>query len=180
MQEVQLHDLTFVPYIPEERILATIRELAAAIDRDYADDPPLVLAILNGAFVFAADLMRSCAQEYEIAFTRVASYSGTASTGAVEIVVPLRENVSGRRILVVEDIVDSGRTLHFLESYLHDLGATQVDIAALFVKPDAVQFELPITYRGFDIPNDFVVGYGMDYNGLGRGLTGLWTLKKEA
>ncbi len=167
---IRLHDLEFAPFISEEQLQQRINEMGAAITADFKGRNPMFLGVLNGAFIFAADLIRACDMDCEISFIRLASYSGTASSGSVATVIGLREDVRGRHVIIVEDIVDSGRTLHQFLPDLRELEPASISIAALLVKPDAMEFEVKPDYVGFEIPMKFVVGYGLDYNGLGRNL----------
>ncbi len=176
---VQIHDLRFEPYLGSRKIAARVQALGRQIRQNYEGKRPLFVSVLNGAFVFAADLMRACeGLEAEIAFVRLASYEGTQSSGKVNTLLGLEpETVAGRHLLLVEDIVDSGRTLHFFLEDLRKMNPASIELAVLLRKPEAVEFELPVRYLGFDIPNKFVVGYGLDYNGLGRNLKGIYQLR---
>lgn len=174
-QTVQLHDLTFQPYLSAERIQERIREMGAAIQADYTDQPPAFLVMLKGAFVFAADLIRACRTHSEINFVRLASYQGTNSTGELTIQLPPDPSeIAGRHILIIEDIVDSGNTMSQFLPRLAALQPASVRIATLLFKPDALQHDIPLNYVGFEIPDRFVVGYGLDYDGLGRNLPGIY------
>lgn len=174
---MRLHDLEFGPFISAEQVKQRVGELGAALTADYKSRTPLLLGVLNGAFIFAADLIRACDMDCEISFIRLASYAGTASSGAVATVIGLREDVRGRDVIIVEDIVDSGRTLHEFLPDLWKLEPASVRVAALLVKPEALEFEIKVDYTGFEIPSKFVVGYGLDYNGLGRNVEGIWQLE---
>ncbi len=173
---MRLHDLEFVPFLSAEDLKQRVEEMGAALTADYQGRTPLLLGVLNGAFIFAADLMRACQMDCEMSFIRLASYAGTASSGSVATVIGLREDVRGRDVIIVEDIVDSGRTLHEFLPDLWKLEPASVRIAALLVKPEALEFEVKIDYTGFEIPSKFVVGYGLDYDGLGRNLADIWQL----
>jgi hypoxanthine phosphoribosyltransferase len=168
LDHISLHDKQFEPYLPASQLGASIRQLATQLNHDYAGKTPLLVAVLNGSFMFAADLMKALAIECEICFIRVASYQGTSSTGTVQEVLGLTEEIRGRHVIIVEDIVDTGHTMRRL---LDTLGAHQpesLEVATLFLKPECLQHELPIRYVGLSIPNDFIVGYGLDFDGLGR------------
>jgi len=167
---VTLHDKQFRPYLPAERLYAALDEVAARLNADYADRRPLFVVVLTGAFMFAADLLRRVAVPCEIAFVRVASYEGTGSSGLVQEVLGLREDVAGRHLILVEDIVDTGTTLHYLLPRMRALGPASVEVATLFFKPASLRHDVALRYVGLEIPNDFVVGYGLDYDGLGRNL----------
>lgn len=176
MSQVQVHDKTFVPFIGKEKIAARIQELGRQIDADYAGKNPLFLAILNGSFIFAADLFRAITIEAEISFIKLASYKGTTSTGNVITAIGMEEKLNGRHIVIVEDIVDTGKTL---SSFLPDLQQRQpasLKIATFLTKPEALQHDVKTDYVGFEIENKFVVGYGLDYDGHGRNLPELYQL----
>jgi hypoxanthine phosphoribosyltransferase len=174
-QTLRLHDLTFEPYLTADRIQQRVRELGAAIQADYADRRPAFLVLLKGAFIFAADLIRACDLRTEVNFVRLASYQGTSSAGTVAVHLPPNPaEIAGRDLIVVEDIVDSGNTLtHFLPELIA-LQPASISIATLLFKPAALQHELQLDYVGFEIPDRFVVGYGLDYDGLGRSLPAIY------
>lgn len=175
-KRITAHDLTFEPLIKQQEIKDKIAAIGQQITKDYEGKRPLFLCILNGSFIFAADLVRACELECEISFLRFSSYEGTQSTGQVSTVFGLDTAVKDRHIIVVEDIVDSGQTLqHFMFS-LKDLNPASIALAVLLLKPDALKFELKIDYLGFEISNKFVVGYGLDYNGLCRNLDEIYQL----
>lgn len=176
---ITAHDLRFEPFIGEAELASKVKELGATIRQDFEGKRPLFVSVLNGAFVFAADLIRAANIECEIAFVRLASYEGTASTGQVETIFGLDIEVKNRHVIVVEDIVDSGRTLNYFMSQLLDLRPASISLAALLFKPDALQLPVKIDYLGFEIPNKFVVGYGLDYNGLCRNLPSIYQLVEE-
>lgn len=167
---LQIHDKLFVPYLDAATIAARIAELGAAISADYKGKKPLLLGVLNGAFIFAADLFRRLDIEAEICFVKLASYEGTSSSGTVTTVIGLTEDISGRHVIVVEDIIDTGRTLSQFIPELQKQDAASVKLVALLSKPEARKVALEADYTGFVIPDKFVVGYGLDYDGLGRNL----------
>jgi hypoxanthine phosphoribosyltransferase len=170
MSVIRVHDKSFDVYLSEPVIQQRIRELAADINRDYKGIRPVFIAILNGSFMFAADLFRSLDIEAELCFIKLASYKGMKSSGNVVTSIGLEDDLYGRDVIIVEDIVDTGKTLHdFLPKLLHQQPKS-LKIAALLHKPEATEFPLQLDYVGFDIPNKFVVGYGLDYDGLGRNL----------
>ncbi|HVZ55093.1 MAG TPA: hypoxanthine phosphoribosyltransferase [Chitinophagaceae bacterium] len=176
MAIIKVHDKYFETYLSEEVIQKRVAELADAINRDYAGKRPLFIAILNGAFMFAADLFKSLSIEAEITFVKLVSYRGTSSSGSVVTAVGLMDDLFGRDVILVEDIVDTGKTLsEFLPKLQHQQPAS-LRIASLLHKPAATQYPLTIDYLGFPIDNRFVVGYGLDYDGLGRNLTALYQL----
>ena len=171
---ITAHDLSFEPFISEAVITARAKLLGRNIREHYEGRRPLFIGVLNGAFVFAADLVRASGTECEVAFVRLTSYEGTASSGKITTVLGLDFEVKNRHIIVVEDIVDSGRTLHFFFEELKKLEPASIALAALLYKPEALQFPIKIDYLGFEIPNKFVVGYGLDYNGLCRNLPSIY------
>ncbi len=176
METVQVKDKKFRVLIPEEKIKARIAEVAAEITRDLEGKHPLLLAVLNGSFMFAADLIRGICTPCEITFVRMASYEGTQSTGRVKELLGLKEDIEGRTVVIVEDIIDSGLTMKELLAPLDGKHPAELRIASLLVKPGNLKVDLSITYRCFDIPNDFIVGYGLDYDGEGRNLRDIYTV----
>ena len=174
---VQLHDKQFVSYLSEADIIGRVKQIALQINKDLEGEKPVFLAILNGAFMFAADLFKTVNLDCEICFIRLASYWGTKSTGNVVTLLGLDHDVSGRTVIILEDIIDTGRTLHEFLPKLKEREPKDIKIASLLVKSDALQFDLKIDYRGFNIPDKFVVGYGLDYDGLGRNLKEIYQLK---
>jgi hypoxanthine phosphoribosyltransferase len=173
-KRITLHDKSFDINIPERKILQAIEMVAARISADYKDKKPLFLAVLNGAFMFAADLMKETSIACEISFLRVSSYQNMHSTGQVSEVIGLKEEIKNRHIIILEDIVDTGHTVYALLQNLTAREPASIEIAALLLKPDCVQHPLQVKYIGLSIPNDFVVGYGLDYNGLGRNLRDIY------
>ena len=166
--------------VTEEDLQAKIRELAARIDADYADRDLLLVGVLKGAVMAMADLARALQQHVEMDWMAVSSYgSGTKSSGVVRILKDLDRDITGREVLIVEDIVDSGLTLSWLKSNLESRGAKSVEILAILRKPDAANVEVPVKYVGFEIPSDFVVGYGLDYNEKYRNLPFVGVLAKH-
>lgn len=173
---IQVKDKKFTSYINEAQIKNRITELGADINKDYENKNPLFIGILNGAFMFAADLFKELTIEAEICFIKLASYKGTKSTGNVITSVGLDEQVNGRHVVIVEDIVDTGKTLY---AYLPQLFVQQpasIKIAALLHKPEALEYPLNIDYLGFEVENKFLIGYGLDYDGLGRNLKEIFQL----
>jgi hypoxanthine phosphoribosyltransferase len=176
MGVIKVHDKSFETYLSEETILQRVKEMAAAINHDYAGKRPLFIAILNGSFMFAADLFKHVTVEAELCFIKLASYKGMKSSGKVFTSIGLEEDLFGRDVVIVEDIVDTGKTLHkFLPKLMHQQPKT-LRIAALLHKPEATEYPLKLDYTGFTIPNKFVVGYGLDYDGLGRNLNEIYQL----
>lgn len=178
MSIVKIKDKTFETSISEADIKTRIKEVAARINKDMADKNPLFLGVLNGAFVFAADLMREVTIPCEISFVKLASYQGITSTGKVHEVLGINEDLTGRHIIVVEDIVDTGRTMKQMIESLGTRNPASVSICSLFVKPDKLEEDIDIKYPCFSIPNDFIVGYGLDYDQQGRNLKEIYTLVK--
>ena len=170
MNTIQVKDKRFSLYIPEEKIKARVKEVAEQIDADLKDKHPLFLVILNGSFVFAADLLRDINFPCEITFVKMSSYEGTSTTGKVKQLIGLNENVTGRTVVIVEDIIESGYTMKEMLHMLDEKNPKEVYITSLFVKPGCLKVDLKIDYRCFDIEDDFIVGYGLDYNHEGRNL----------
>ncbi|WP_400192001.1 hypoxanthine phosphoribosyltransferase [Hymenobacter sp. B81] len=171
---ISLHNKAFAPYLPEARLTDAVRAVAARLNQDYADQVPLFVAVLNGSFMFAADLLKEITVPCEVTFIRVASYEGTGSTGQVKEILGLQEDVRGRHLVILEDIVDTGHTMQALLAQLRALEPASVEVATLLIKPDCLQHPLHVKYQGLAIPNDFVVGYGLDYDGLGRNYRDLY------
>jgi hypoxanthine phosphoribosyltransferase len=170
MSTIKVHDKTFGPFLSEQEIQLQIKKIAAAINADYAGLRPMFIAILNGSFMFAADLFKNLTIDAEICFIKLASYKGTTSSGQVITAIGLDVDLIGKDVIIIEDIIDTGKTLNeFLPKLMHQQPAS-LKIAALLHKPDAVRYPIRIDYLGFSIPNRFVVGYGLDYDGLGRNL----------
>ena len=176
---IQLLDKKFKPYILQGEINQAVNKIAEEIDRDYHDKSPLLIGVLNGAFIFASDLCRDITLDIEITFVRLKSYVGTVSSGDVQSIIGLQEKIEDRDIIIVEDIVDTGNTLVKFIPLLKESGATSVKIAALLFKPQSLQHPLTVDYVGFEIPNTFVVGYGLDYEGLGRNWKDIHQLADE-
>jgi hypoxanthine phosphoribosyltransferase len=178
MAAIKVHDKYFVPWLSEATIAERIKEIAAQITDDYAGKRPLFIGILNGAFMFASDLFKSIQLDAEISFIKLASYKGTKSTGQVITAIGLDMDLNGRDIIIVEDIIDTGKTLtEFLPQLRHQQPAS-LKIAVLLHKPDATVHPIHIDYCCFSIPNKFVVGYGLDYNGLGRNIASIYQLQE--
>jgi hypoxanthine phosphoribosyltransferase len=176
MQLVQVRDKQFEPYLSEAVILEKVKGLAAQLNKDYDDKKPLLIAILNGSFIFAADLFRHLTVEAEISFIKLASYKGTRSSGHVITAIGLDTDVTGRHVIVVEDIIDTGKTLTAFLPQLYNQQPASLKIAVLLHKPEATVYPINIDYCCFSIPNKFVVGYGLDYDGFGRNLPEIYQL----
>ena len=176
MSIIRVHDKQFEPYLDARTISERIQSLAANLSADYTGKKPLFIAILNGSFMFAADLFRELTIDAEICFIKLASYKGTKSTGHVITAIGMDTDLYGREVVILEDIVDTGKTLsEFLPQLNHQQPAT-LKIVALLHKPEATVFPIKIDYLGFSIPNKFVVGYGLDYDGLGRNIREIYKL----
>lgn len=176
MAIVKVHDKSFETYLSEETILQRIKQLAEAINKDYAGKRPLFIVILNGSFMFAADIFKQLTIEAELCFIKLASYKGMKSSGKVVTSIGLEEDLFGKDVIILEDIVDTGKTLHnFLPKLVHQQPKS-LKIVTLLHKPEATEHPLTLDYVGFEIPNKFVVGYGLDYDGLGRNLKEIYQL----
>lgn len=171
---MKVKDLTFRKFIAEKEIMHRVRELAGQINQDYAGRIPLFLPILNGSFIFASDLLREVSLECRISFVKHASYQGTSSTGQLKTLIGLNESIFNQDIIVVEDIMDTGLTLSKVADELRGLGTKSVEIITLIRKAPARDHAVKPKYIGFDIENEFVLGYGLDYEGLGRNLRDLY------
>jgi hypoxanthine phosphoribosyltransferase len=174
---MKIKDLTFKQYINKSQIQQKVRELSAQIDLDYKDKAPLFLPILNGSFMFAADLIKGVNLPCKVSFVKVSSYSGTASSGQLKSLIGLEESLFNQDILIIEDIVDTGLTLQRIVEELKSLGTRSVEVVALLRKQQAREKGVAIKYTGFEIDNEFVVGYGLDYDGFGRNLKEIYQLK---
>lgn len=176
MPVIRVHDKQFEPYLTAEEIAQRIRMIAQQINENYAGKRPLFIAILNGSFMFASDLFKEIHIDAEICFIKLASYKGTKSSGHVITAIGLDMDIIGRDIIIVEDIVDTGKTLSEFLPQIHHQQPASVAIAALLHKPEATVYPLKIDYLGFTIPNKFVLGYGLDYDGLGRNIREIYRL----
>lgn len=176
MQTIQIKDKTFTVSLSEADILQQVKRVAADINRDYQGETPVFLAVLNGSFIFAADLMREITLPAEIQFVKMASYSGVSSTGCVKDLIGLNIDLKGRPVIIIEDIIDSGLTMVHLLDLLKKHEPKSVDICSLPVKPNNLKVALDIRYTCLEIPNDFIVGYGLDYDGLGRNTRDIYTV----
>ncbi|WP_341841267.1 hypoxanthine phosphoribosyltransferase [Chitinophaga caseinilytica] len=173
---IQVHDKKFVPYITEEKLQARIKEMAQQISLDLEGKRPLFIAILNGSFMFAADMFKYLHIEAEISFIKLASYKGTKSTGNVITAIGLDEDLFGRTVVILEDIVDTGKTLSQFLPQLEHQQPERLMVASLLTKPEALTHPVKIDYLGFSVPNKFLLGYGLDYDGLGRNLPEIYQL----
>lgn len=177
-KKIKLHNLTFQPYLSEATIQERVQALGKELVIEYKDKNPLFVAILNGAFIFAADLVREFNHNCELTFVKLKSYAGLESTVDIMTRIGLETEVSGRHIIIVEDIVDTGNTMYNFLLELNQLKPLSISIASLLVKPDALLHPIDIKYIGFNIPTDFVIGYGLDYDGLGRNYKDIYQLEK--
>jgi hypoxanthine phosphoribosyltransferase len=176
---IVVHDKRFVPFIAESKLTAGIKNLAETLNRDYHGKRPLFISILNGSFMFSADLFKYLTIEAEICFIKLASYKGTRSSGQVVTAIGLDTDIKGRDIVILEDIIDTGKTLSQFLPQVYNQQPESLKIAVLLHKPEATIFPVAIDYICFTIPNKFVLGYGLDYNGLGRNLSELYQLKED-
>ena len=173
---IQLHDKSFVPFISSEEIDFAIANMAKQMDDDFFDETPVFVGILNGSFMVLSDLMEHYRGMCEVSFMKLASYEGTESTNTVKQLIGINENLEGRTVVIVEDIVDTGNTIEELKAIFKDKKVKHLKIATLFFKPEAYKKDIKIDYIGIRIPNKFIVGYGLDYDGLGRNLADVYQL----
>lgn len=180
MEKVTLHDKTFRKFLPYEKISAAIDVIADRINEDFKDckDIPVLLCVLNGSIMFTAELMKRLSFNCQIVSTKLTSYEGTSTSGKVKQAMGLTSDISGRRVIVVEDIVDSGNTIVELKRILKEKGAAESRICTLLLKPDAYKKDIHLDYVAMEIPNDFIVGFGLDYDELGRNLKDIYTLDR--
>mgnify|MGYP003686589643 FL=1 len=176
MDTVKLHDLSFKSFINEDEINSIVQSLATKVAEDCEGEIPLFIGILNGSFMFVSDFVKTYKGNCEISFVKLASYEGTSSTEKVKQLVGINENLEGRTVVILEDIIDTGNTLQEIYNIFKDKKVKQLKIATLFFKPDVFKKALPIDYIGKSIPDKFIVGYGLDYNGLGRNLPKIYQL----
>lgn len=179
MSAIQVKDKKFVPYLTAAQIQEQVKRLGAELNRDYECMCPLFIAILNGSFMFASDLFKELTIEAEICFIKLASYKGTKSTGQVITSIGLDESLKNRHVVIVEDIVDTGKTLHEFLPQLADQQPASLKIASLLHKPDALAYPVKIDYLGFNVPDKFLLGYGLDYDGLARNLKEIYRLIED-
>ena len=179
MDTIQIKDKQFSISIKEEDILKEVKRVADEINRDLKDKNPLFLSVLNGSFMFTADLIKHIAIPCEVSFVKLASYQGVSSTGTIKEVIGINEDIAGRTIVIVEDIVDTGLTMQRLIETLGTRHPKEILIASLLVKPEKLKVKLDINYVAMEIPNDFIVGYGLDYDGYGRNYPDIYTVVEE-
>ena len=176
MKRVHLLDKEFVFYISEEQIQAAVRTLAHKINQDFHGKEVIFLGILNGVFMFASDLMKHIDLKCQISFLKIASYEGTSSSGKVKRLIGINEDIKDHTVIILDDIVDSGLTMDHIMKQLVGYEPDEIIIATMFFKPKAYKMNFPVDYVGMEIPNDFIIGYGLDYNGFGRNLSSLYKL----
>ncbi len=177
MAVIKVHDKEFETYLSSESIEKRVEEIAAALNKEYSGKQPLFISILNGAFMFTADLFRHLTIDAELCFIKLASYKGMKSTGKITTSIGLEEDIFGKDIIILEDIVDTGKTLHGSLPKLFHQQPNSLKIVTLLHKPEATEYPHQLDYIGFAIPNKFVIGYGLDYDGLGRNLKEIYQLK---
>ena len=177
MMTINVLDKKFVPYLSAETIAERIEELATKINEDYADKNPIFIGILNGSFMFASDLYKQITVSSTISFIKLVSYKGTTSTGTVITSIGLEEDLTGRNVILIEDIVDTGKTLSEFLPTIQKQQPNSIKICTLLQKPEALLHPLEVDYVGFQIPNKFVVGFGLDYDGYGRNLKEIYQLE---
>jgi len=174
MSRIKAHGKEFETFLTHETIIKRIEEVCKLLSEKYAGRTPVFLGIMNGAFMFAAEVMKKMTIECEISFVKLKSYVGDQSSGEITQMLGLDCNLAGRDVIILEDIVDSGRTLHYFFPELKKQTPNSISLFSLLVKPDAMQFKIPIDYAGFAVPNLFLIGFGLDYDGLGRNLSDIY------
>lgn len=180
MKQVSYNGLTFVPFLERETIAKRVNEIAARIKQDTPQGSvPLFICVLNGAFPFASDLFRAVDMDAEITFIRLKSYEGTGTTGVVKQVMGLNENIKDRRVIIIEDIIDTGNTIKRLVEDLGKMEPADIKVATLLFKPQAVKCDIKPDYVGFEIPTKFIIGYGLDLDGMARNLPDIYVLKND-
>jgi hypoxanthine phosphoribosyltransferase len=179
MKSLKVHDKHFIQYLDESVILDRIYHIAQCINQDYKDRKPLFLVILNGAFMFASDLFKSLEIDAEISFVKISSYHGMTSSGNINTIIGLDQDIAGRDIIILEDIIDTGKTLYEFLKQLKSENPASVAVAALLHKYDANKYSIKIDYLGFKVSNKFLLGYGLDYDGLGRNLRDIYHLEAQ-
>jgi hypoxanthine phosphoribosyltransferase len=180
VKRIKIHDRSFRLFIQNKKIRTVVEQMAKSMNHDLAGKKPLFVCILNGSFIFASELFRRIEQiGPEITFVRLASYSGEKTGGTVRPLLGLHENIEGRTVVILEDIIDTGLTINHIYEQLKEMNPRQIIIATLLLKPDALREEVQIDYVGLRIPNDFIVGYGLDYEGYGRNLNDIYSIINE-
>ena len=176
MEKLQIKDKTFAVSIPAAQLQKEICRVAGELNRNMEGKEPLFLPVLNGSFIFAADLLREITVPCEISFIKLASYAGTHSTGEIREVIGLSKDITDRHVVIVEDIIDSGLTMAHMIETLQKQNPASISVCSMLVKPDALKVQVPIDYCCLEIPNDFIVGFGLDYDGFGRNTKDIYTL----
>jgi len=176
-KSIKIKDKEFELFLSEETITKAVKEIASRMNEDLKGKNPLFVCVLNGSFMFAAELMKNVDIPCEITFVRVASYRGTASSGVLKEIYGLEEEIYGRTVVVIEDIVDTGRTMSLMLDQLTHDNPKEIMVATLLLKPDALEQKVQLDYVALEIPNDFIVGYGLDYDGYGRNLSDIYKIK---
>ncbi|MDH6310745.1 hypoxanthine phosphoribosyltransferase [Dysgonomonas sp. PFB1-18] len=179
MKTVKIRDKEFELFLTQDRIEKAIDEVAARLNKDLADKDPLFICILNGSFMYASELMKRITIPCEVSFVKVSSYKGVSSTGKIKEIYGLEEDIKGRTIVIVEDIVDTGHTMTLMLEQLVCDEPKQILVTTLLLKPDALKQPVQLDYVALEIPNDFIVGYGLDYDGYGRNLSDIYKLKDQ-
>lgn len=174
---VKLHDLEFEPYISEDEIMKVIDGISEILNSDFGDKKPVFLGVLNGSFMFASEIIKRFKGDCEVSFVKMGSYEGTETTGNVKTLLGLNQELKGRQVVLLEDIVDTGNTLVEIDQILKQSQVENYKVVTLFYKPDAYKKDIPVHYKGMEIPNEFIVGFGLDYDGLGRNLTQVYKRK---
>lgn len=178
MSTIKIHDREFVKTIPAEEIAQRVKGVAERINKDYAGKRPLLVGVLNGCFMFVSDLMKNLEIECEVSFVKFSSYQGAETTGNVKQLLGLSESIEGRDVIIVEDIVDTGLTMHKMLETLEEKKPASLAVASLFLKPARLRVPVEVKYSAFEIPDRFIVGYGLDYDGLGRNLPDVYDVKE--
>ena len=178
MKKVRLKDKNFQLFIDSKELNNSIESLSNKINQDYSDREPIFLCVLNGAFVFAAELIKRFNHECQVSFVKLSSYQGVQSSGTINSLIGLNEDIKGKDVIIVEDIVDTGQTIANIVENILNKNPRSIEVATLLYKPKSYQKQIPIKYRAIEIGNDFIVGFGLDYNGLGRNLEEIYIIEK--
>ncbi len=176
MKNVNILDKEFSIYLSEEKILKEVKRVANEINKDLEGEEPIFMGILNGSFMFASDLYKDITLDSQITFLKLASYEGTTSTGKIKRLIGINEDIKNKTVVVIEDIVDTGNTLDSILKQLRGYEPKEIKLVTLLFKPEAYTKDFPIDYKCFDIPNDFILGYGLDYDGYGRNLRNIYKI----
>mgnify|MGYP001369861862 FL=1 len=178
MKKVRLKDKSFQLFIDSKELNDSIESLSNKINQDYSDREPIFLCVLNGAFVFAAELIKRFNHECQVSFVKLSSYQGVQSSGTINSLIGLNEDIKEKDVIIVEDIVDTGQTIANIVENILNKNPRSIEVATLLYKPKSYQKQIPIKYRAIEIGNDFIVGFGLDYNGLGRNLEEIYIIEK--